>query len=114
MVDDNKQRQQATSVENTFKTMLERENHITDVADKIASFVQEERARKKRFHELSMRDIAVAWVTEWTTMFTEALQVSGWEDFVALFNKSAERAFYLGLTLVVVSVCIGLVSMSAP
>jgi hypothetical protein len=107
------QEQQQRGVEDTFDSLLSRENQIADVANKIASHVEEERARQKRFHELSMRDIVVGGVTEWTNIFSETLQVSGWRDFVGLFNRSAERAFYLGLTLVILAVCAGLVSLSS-
>lgn len=100
-------------VEDTFNMLLKRENDIADVASQIAQHVQEERARAKRFHELSLRDIAVRGVSEWTGMFSEAMQVTSWGDFVALFNKSADRAFYMGATLVIVALIMGLMSLSA-
>lgn len=99
-------------VEDTFSMLLKRETDVADVASKIAQHVQEERARSKRFHELSMRDIMVRGVSEWTDVFSESMRVSSWTDFVGLFNKSADRAFYLGLTLVLIALCMGLMSIA--
>ena len=95
-------------VEDTFELLLRRETEVADVASKVAMHVQDERARQKRYHELSMRDIMVRAVTEWNDIFAEAMSVSSWEDFVSLFNKSADRAFYIGVTLVVLAMVVGL------
>ncbi len=98
-----------SSKEDVYNEMMANEEKLVQAANKVSSVIQEERARKKRYSEMSAADMLELAVKEWKAVLVEGLHVKDAAGMWDVLAGSADRKFFVGIMMVLAACVLSIV-----
>ncbi len=100
-----------SNVEDSYQKLMGKEDKVLDTINRSIKFYRDEKQKKKEFIHLDIIEIVMRFINNWIEIIQELIEINNISDLPNIFLDK-DRAFYVGIMLIVVSILIYLIEIT--
>ena len=100
-----------SNVEDSYQKLMGKEDKVLDTINRSIKFYRDEKQKKKEFIHLDIIEIVMRFINNWIEIIQELIEIKDISDLPNIFLDK-DRAFYVGIMLIVVSILIYLIEIT--
>lgn len=100
-----------SNVEDSYQKLMGKEDKVLDTINRSIKFYRDEKQKKKEFIHLDIIEIVIRFINNWIEIIQELIEIKDISDLPNIFLDK-DRAFYVGIMLIVVSILIYLIEIT--